>query len=97
MLKKTYTSSGSSCRVTFKVPNESSAQEALVLGDFNDWTPGKTMRTLKDGSFSQTIHLDAGQSYRFRYLLDGQTWENDGQADCYQTNPFGGTDGVVEV
>ncbi len=35
------------------------------------------MRVLKNGDFSATLSLEAGKSYRFRYLLDGKRWEND--------------------
>ena len=44
-----------------------------------------------------TVGLDAGQAYRFRYLLDGQRWENDWAADAYQPNDFGGDDSVVDL
>jgi len=33
----------------------------------------------------------------FRYLVDGERWENDWAADAYVPNPFGGEDSVVEV
>ena len=44
-----------------------------------------------------TVGLDAGRAYRFRYLLDGQRWENDWAADAYQPNGFGGDDLVVDL
>ena len=44
-----------------------------------------------------TVGLDAGRAYRFRYLLDGQRWENDWAADAYQPNDFGGDDSVVDL
>jgi len=51
----------------------------------------------KDGSFTLTISLKPGRRYRFRYLLDGERWENDWAADAYVSNPFGSDDSVVEV
>jgi hypothetical protein len=44
-----------------------------------------------------TVGLDAGRAYRFRYLLDGQRWDNDWAADAYQPNDFGGDDSVVDL
>ena len=55
------------------------------------------MKQLKDNSFSVTVSLDAGNSYRFRYLLDGERWENDWEADAYTPNEHGADDSVVEV
>jgi len=49
------------------------------------------------GGFSVTVDLDAGRAYRFRYLLDGQRWDNDWAADAYQHNDFGGDDSVVDL
>jgi len=36
----------------------------------------------------------AGRSYRYRYLLDGQRWEDDRQADRYVPNALGSTDSI---
>ena len=44
-----------------------------------------------------TVDLDAGRAYRFRYLLDGQRWDNDWAADAYVANDFGGDDSVVDL
>jgi hypothetical protein len=55
------------------------------------------MRRGKDGSFKLTISLKPGHAYGFRYLLDGNRWMNDGLADAYQPNPFGGEDSIVQV
>lgn len=98
MLKKNYSKTGNFCRVTFRVPAESNAKKAFVCGDFNNWDPTATpMRSLKDGGFSATVSLSAPQSYRFRYFLDGERWENDLEADEYVGNDYGSEDSVVKV
>ena len=98
MLKKNYTKTGRLCRVTFKLPAEVGAKTATVCGDFNDWTPGvHPMKRLKDGSFSCTVSVPSGQSYRFRYLLDGKRWENDWAADAYVPNKYANDDSIVDV
>ncbi len=98
MLKKNYTKSGGTCRVTFKVPAELEAERIALLGEFNEWDAERhTMKKLKDGSHSVTVSLEAGQDYRFRYLVDGDRWENDEAADRLVANRFGTRDGLVTV
>ncbi|MBN2331647.1 MAG: isoamylase early set domain-containing protein [Deltaproteobacteria bacterium] len=97
MLKKNYMKTGK-CRVTFKLPAEINAKVASLCGDFNDWNPNAhLMKGLSGGGFSATVSLTAGQSYRFRYLLDGSLWENDWEADAYVPNQYGCEDSVVKV
>ncbi len=98
MISKYYSKSGQVCRATFKLPAESKAEEAYLVGDFNQWNREATpMKKLKDGSFSVTLSLAAGQTWRFRYLLDKARWENDWEADAYTPNAFGGDDSVVRT
>lgn len=98
MLKKSYSKTGTICRVTFKLPAEVGAETAALCGDFNGWDPQETeMKRLKDGSFSASVSLIPGRAYRFRYLLDGERWENDWEADYYLPNSYGEDDSVVEV
>lgn len=98
MLMKSYSKTGNFCRVTFKLPADVAAETAVLVGEFNDWdTQAAPMRKLKDGSFSQMLSLEAGRSYRFRYLLDGTRWENDWEADDYLPNDHGSADSLVVI
>ena len=98
MIKKAYRKSKKSCLVTFTMPAEVAAEVIHVCGEFNDWSREDLPLTRrKDGRFSRSVPLPAGQSYRFRYLLDQKRWENDWAADDYAPNPFGTEDSVVEV
>ena len=84
--------------VTFTVDPGVGAQTAAVCGDWNDWSAdADVMRRGAAGGFSLTVDLDAGRTYRFRYLLDGQRWDNDWAADAYVPNSFGGDDSVVDL
>lgn len=97
-MKKTYTKTGRSCRVTFELPREVGAQSVVLCGEFNGWDPGKhPLKRRKDGSYSVTVSLKPGRAYRYRYLLDGKRWENDWAADRYIPNEFGTQDSVVAV
>ena len=98
MLTKTYSNSGHTCKVTFEIENPAGANNATLCGDFNNWEPtAYPMEQRPDGSFWLTITLEAGKSYRFKYLLDGQFWENDWDADSYVANDYSGEDSVVNV
>jgi 1,4-alpha-glucan branching enzyme len=84
--------------VTFVLPPELGAKAAHVVGEFNDWSETATaMKPNEDGSFTATLELPNGKRFRFRYLLDGATWENDWGADAYEPNEFGGDDSVIEL
>ena len=97
-MKKVASETGASYQVTFEVPAESHAQIAFLCGDFNNWdTQSLPMKQRKDGSFTKKMTLKSGNSYRFRYLLDGERWENAWDADAYVPNDFGSEDSVVDV
>jgi 1,4-alpha-glucan branching enzyme len=98
MAKKTYGKSTKTCRVTFELPAEVSAQAASVCGDFNEWSPtANPMIRRKDGRFSLTLPLPVEQTYRYRFLLDGERWENDWDAEMYVHNAFGTEDSLISV
>jgi len=87
-----------SCKVTFELPTGLNTTTAHLCGDFNDWSRTATpLKRRKDGSLAVTVTLAADRTYRFRYLLDGERWENDWAADDYVTNEFGGDDSVVHT
>jgi len=98
MPQKSYAKGSKVCRVTFRLPAEIDAKSASLCGEFNGWDPSANpMKRLKDGSFKTSLSLPSGRSYRFRYLIDGERWENDWNADGYIPNSFGSDDSVVEV
>lgn len=99
-IKKRYLKSGKQCKVTFRLPKVAvnSGKKVNLVGDFNDWNIRSTpMKRLKSGEFKLDINLDAGREYKFKYLIDGEYWENDWNADKYTPNSFGGDDSVVVV
>jgi 1,4-alpha-glucan branching enzyme len=98
MLNKAYTKTGRSCRVTFKLQPEINARTVNLCGEFNDWDfVAHPMRRLKNGGFTLILSLHPGRQYRFKYLLDGDRWENDSAADGYVPNAFGSYDSIVNV
>ena len=99
MITKSYSKTGRSCRVTFKIPaGQAEAKSIAVLGEWNGWNADThPMEKRKDGSWSATVTMDAGRPYRFRYLLDGRHWGNDEGADSSVVNQFGSEDSVVAL
>ncbi len=98
MIKKNYSKTGKSCRVTFKYIPEKPVRSVSLCGEFNDWNDTKNVLTQrKDGSFSTTISLEAGKDYRFKYLIDSERWEIDHSVDETVRNEYGTIDSVVSV
>ena len=98
MIEKKPSAKGKAVRVTFSIPGDAAHDSAIVAGDFNDWSedqhPMKYSR--KNKMWSCSVTLKPGNSYRFRYLVDGE-WRNDESADAYEANPYMGEDCIVRV
>ncbi|HVW35408.1 MAG TPA: isoamylase early set domain-containing protein [Acidimicrobiia bacterium] len=98
MITKTPAKKGDTTKVTFELPAEYAGQRVCLCGEFNEWAPDATpMTKRKDGRFSTTINLKQGQSYRYRYLVDGERWVDDPAPDDYVDNGYGTKDSVVTV
>ena len=85
-LQKRYLKSRPMSKVTFRLPAAAVPEGSQVnlVGDFNDWDPELTpMEQLKSGEYKVTLDLPVDQDYAFRYLINGQRWENDWDADRY--------------
>lgn len=84
--------------VGFELPSEVEASTVSVVGEFNGWTDqAHPLHRLDDGSFRTEIKLPAGDRWTFRYLVDGQRWENDWAADDYVPNGLGQDNSVVDL
>lgn len=88
---------GSHVEVTFRLPAELSGEVAHVVGEFNDWSHTANPMERDGDGFVARIRLAPGRAYRFRYLVDGNRWENDWTAHAYVPNEFGGDDSVVDL
>ena len=96
MLTKNWNPKTGRYDVTFDLPAELDIEQAAVVGEFNDWSESADpMQTDADGRWSATVSLEPSRSYRFRYHLGDDRWENDWNADSYVGNDFGGADSVV--
>jgi hypothetical protein len=97
MLEKSAVS-GTEVRVTFRMPPLDGVVELYLCGEFNNWhMAGAPLTQEADGSWVATLVLQAGKSYRFRYLDNQGRWLNDWDADAYVPNDFGTEDSVVDL
>lgn len=100
MIAKKFLKSKPVCKVTFTLPVEAAptAKKVALVGEFNNWDVKKAIplkKQAKAGVFKALVDLETGKSFEFRYLIDGETWENDWQADAYNPTPYGEENSVV--
>ena len=101
MIKKQFLKSKPVCKATFTLPAEAApqAKQVAIVGEFNAWNvkDGVKMKKQKGGSFKAIVELETGKEYQFRYLVDGETWVNDWEADAYAPTSFGVENSVVSA
>lgn len=97
MISKEFTPKRTVCKVTLSLPEEWAQEEVVVAGSFNDWDTTTEKLEKKKGKWTTTIRLKPENEYRFKYLIDGERWENDDAADQYVQNDFGTDDSVIQV
>lgn len=99
MIKKDLSPAGRSMRVTFELPADVAEDSVAVVGDFNDWDETEDEMKLmpRNGIWRAKISLTPNETYEFRYLVDGERWINDEDADGYASNPYFDTNSVLEA
>jgi hypothetical protein len=69
-------------KLTFALPMDAHDGTVSVVGDFNEWTPGRhTLVKRANGTRSVAVSLPSGTQSRFRYLGEGGYWFDDHDAD----------------
>jgi 1,4-alpha-glucan branching enzyme len=67
-------------KVTFALPLSETPGRCSVVGDFNQWQPGRhELRRRANGTRSVSVTVPRGTSIRFRYLAEHGHWFNDPQ------------------
>ncbi|MGF1584411.1 MAG: isoamylase early set domain-containing protein [Bacteroidales bacterium] len=89
-IKKKYLTDKEKCKVTFSLPAElaENAKSAKVVGEFNNWDPEGSPMKKRSGKFNLTLELESNKEYQFRYLIDGERWAADPEADDQAPSPF---------
>lgn len=95
MVTKKIFKTKSHCKVTFQLPQEIKAKKASVVGEFNNWDGTANPLKKVKGVWKTTLDLEKGREYQYRYLVNGQEWHNDFQADKYVPNNVDGDNSVV--
>lgn len=87
-IKKQYLKNNEVCKVTFSLKEQvENLENVRVAGDFNDWNVNcEPMKKLKSGGFTQSLRLEPGKSYQFKYLINDTIWENEPDADQFVPN-----------
>ena len=93
-IKKQFIKSKPVCKVTFSLEAKD-ATNVSVLGDFNNWNEKEgLLNKQKNGVFKNVIDLPTGNSYQFRYFVDG-VFVNDTEADAFAWNEFANAENCV--
>jgi len=83
--------------VTFSLEGPGAGRVTLV-GDFNNWSEQGPELGDEDGDGVWTLEILAKPGrYRYRFLVDGETWISDPRADAHVDDGFGGIDSVRYV
>ncbi len=69
---------------------ENPVHSVIVLGDFNEWSleNGFELKANKNGDFEGKFKIPAGRDYHFRYLVNGNRWANEKDADRFESSPL---------
>ncbi len=103
MIKKKYVQARDISKITFElskfeIPGDLQAETVHLVGDFNNWDHSATpMKYLQKGTFQAILELEPGRDYQFRYLINGETWCNDWEADDYVLSEYGADNCVIKV
>ncbi|MBN2412747.1 hypothetical protein JXQ31_13750 [candidate division KSB1 bacterium] len=73
-------------------------KNVVIAGDFNGWSSTSDSLTdkNKNGIWEISLPLKSGQ-YRYKFVLDGNTWIPDPEAAEFELDPYGGKNSVVIV
>ena len=98
MLKKTPIQGSDKVSVTFEMRPDSAARTVHLAGDFNQWDPTATpMKQRKDGTWATTLRLPRARRYEYRFVVNGEQWLTDDQADEQAPNAYGEINAVAVV
>jgi hypothetical protein len=73
--------------VTFTFPRSEDVRSVHVAGEWSEWEH-EPMKQKKNGEYSITKILNAGERFEFGYKINGEHWHKDGDLPSV-TSPFG--------
>lgn len=105
MLQKNYVKTRDVSKVTFEIPlmhlpeAYDKVDSVSVVGEFNDWDPDAhpLKYVKKNKAYRTMIELEPNKTYQFKYLVNGEIFFNEWEADGYVQNEFGEDNSVVNT
>lgn len=94
MLKKRFFKTKDEVEVTFEWP-KNDEQSLSLAGDFTDWQPVEMKYSKAKKTFNFKTRFPKDEQFQFRYLINGEIWENDPKADAYIPNDRGSDNSVL--
>lgn len=96
-MKKQISKTTAKATVTFSISAEllNGAKKASVAGEFNGWNPEANPFRICKGVGSAKVELEKGKEYQYKFVINGEKWVNDPEADKQVGNEFGETNSVV--
>ena len=96
-MKKQISKTKNEASVTFSISAEmlNGAKKASVVGEFNNWDVNANPFRIAKGVGSAKVEMEKGREYQYKFVINGETWVDDPEADKYVGNEFGGTNSVV--
>jgi 1,4-alpha-glucan branching enzyme len=84
--------------VEFSYQPPNGATTVALAGDFNEWSAdGEPMEHDGDGTFKVMRALPADRRFCYRFVVDGQHWDTDPNAEDFDDDGFGGQNAVVHT
>lgn len=95
MVSKKYIKKKDECEVTFEYGGD--AESVALVASANNWEPIRLKKRRKDGVFYTRVRYPQNTRVQFRYLVDGDKWENDPEADAQVPNEHGSHNSVIDT
>jgi 1,4-alpha-glucan branching enzyme len=95
-LSKRFFKTKDETEVTFEFKHPD-ADDVQLVAEFTDWQPVPMKFNKKEQVFKCKQRLPLDKEFHFRYLINGQEWDNDHQADGYIPNEFGTDNSIVNT
>jgi hypothetical protein len=96
MIKKRFFKTKDEVEVTFEYEESEGVNSVTLVSEHNNWQPLE-MPKLKRGTFQIKERLPKNGRFQFRYLVNGEIWLNDEDADDHVLNEHGSQNSVVDT
>ena len=75
------------------------AENVSVVGDWNDWVPGRDMLNDRnmDGTWKIKLEVEPGREYRYQFLVNGSIRLSDPAARLTVDDGFGGENSILDI